>query len=136
MIFLFIVRVKLFDRLKAVWSKLVTLSRTGLVNLNLFALRDFQNGVNQITAKRLGRLATRLYMTLVITGLVILVIYTAIRPRILVKTLDRPSFDIYKRLIRDHSDTLECSCSSISSTYDRYVKIEPVFHQVKPLILH
>ncbi|CAF3744360.1 unnamed protein product [Adineta steineri] len=79
---------------------------------------------------RLGRITTRLYIVLLITGHVILILYTIIQPQILTKTFDQPSLTTYNHLMVDHSDTLQCPCSSISSIYDRYVTIEPVFHQV------
>jgi hypothetical protein len=61
----------------------------------------------------------------------ILALYTFIQPETLTKTFDRPSFDQYKTLKQAHGDKLECSCSLIASKYDRFVKIEPIFHQVR-----
>ena len=53
------------------------------------------------------------------------------QPQIVTKIFNKPSFNVYNRLIHDHENTLQCSCSSISSTYDRFVQIESVFHQVR-----
>ena len=122
---------KFFDRIKLACQQRVLLLHTLLINLNLYPLRTFQNHVDQTTAKRLGRWATRLYIGLLVISLITLVIYTAIQPRILTATFDRPSFHTYNRLARDHGETLQCTCSSIATAYDRFVSIEPLFHQVK-----
>ncbi|CAF0976794.1 unnamed protein product [Adineta steineri] len=79
---------------------------------------------------RLGQITTRLYIVLLIIGHVILILHTIIQPQILTKIFDQPSLTTYDRLMVDHSDTLQCPCSSISSIYNRYITIEPVFHQV------
>jgi hypothetical protein len=82
-------------------------------------------------ATRLGQWATRLYIILLTIGFATLAVYTVIRPQTLTKTFDRPSLNIYNHLKHDYGDKLECSCSSIASTYDQYVNIEPVFHEVR-----
>ncbi|CAF0975007.1 unnamed protein product [Adineta steineri] len=79
---------------------------------------------------RLGQITTRLYIVLLIAGHIILILYTIIQPQILTKIFDQPSLTTYNRLMVDHSDTLQCPCSSISSLYGRYITIESVFHQV------
>jgi hypothetical protein len=99
--------------------------------LNLFPLRSFETNNDRLNAKYLGQLATRLYMALLCIGLSILAFYTIIQPSLLTKTFVKPSIDIFKRLMKDHSDTLICPCSSISTPYDRFVQIEPSFHPVR-----
>ncbi|CAF1642375.1 unnamed protein product, partial [Adineta steineri] len=81
-------------------------------------------------AKYLGQLATRLYIVLLVIGLIILTLYSVVKPRLLSKSFAKPSLDVYNSLVRDHHDTLRCPCSNISSVYDRYVQIEPKFHQI------
>jgi NADH:ubiquinone oxidoreductase subunit 4 (subunit M) len=125
------VRPKLFDRLKAALWKLVTSLYTSLIKLNIFSLWVFGSNTNRMTATRRGQWATRLYIILLIISFVIMIFYMGLRPQILTKTLNRPSFDVYSRLAHDYEDILQCSCSSISSTYDQFVQIEPVFHQVR-----
>jgi hypothetical protein len=97
----------------------------------MFPLHAFGSSVDRMRAKYLGQLATRLYIVLLIIGLVILTLYSVVRPRPVTKSFKEPSFDVYNRLIHDHSVTLRCPCSFVSSIYDHYVKIEPIFHQVK-----
>ena len=129
--FLCIDRPKLSQRIKMITQKLFTILYTKLVNLNLFPLRDFGSTISRVTAKRLGQLATRLYIVLLTVGLIILVFYTIIQPQLIKKTFDRPSLDVYERLLRDHSETLQCPCSSISLLYDQFITIEPLFHPVR-----
>ncbi|CAF4117745.1 unnamed protein product, partial [Adineta steineri] len=45
-------------------------------------------------------------------------------------TFDKPSFNVYNALVKDHGDTLQCQCSLISSTYNQYVQLEPIFHPI------
>jgi len=127
-------RPKWFDRLKMAIRKLFRFLYTELIELNLFSVRDFGNNVDRTIAKRLGQWATRLYIVLLIVGMAILALYTFIQPETLTKTFDRPSFDQYKNLKQAHGDELECSCSLIASKYDRFVKIEPIFHQVRTYV--
>ena len=101
-----------------------------LVNLNVFSVRTFGSSIDRAQAKHLGQLATRLYIVLLVIGIVILGLYTIIQPQTLTKTFLKPSLNLYNSLIVDHSDTLECPCSSISSTYEGFIQIEPIFHQV------
>lgn len=101
-----------------------------MYELNMFPLRHFGSNVDRISGKRLGQLTTRLYIFLLTVSLVILVFYNIIRPKQLTETFIRPTIHTYHRLIADHGDTLQCPCSSISSMYDQYVKVDAVYHQV------
>ena len=97
----------------------------------MFPLHTFGSNVDRMRAKYLAQLATRLYIVLLIIGLAILTLYSVIQPRLITKPFKEPSFEVYNRLMHDHSDTLKCPCSFVSSIYDRYIKMEPKFHQVK-----
>lgn len=99
----------------------------------MFPLRIFGSSIDRTRAKRLGQIATRLYIILLIINLVIATLYTIVRPETLTNTFDKPSYDLYNRLLVEHNDSLRCHCSSISSMYKEYVTIEPVFHQVSQL---
>lgn len=101
------------------------------VTFNIFSVRYFGSNVDRLTAKRLGRWATRLHTILFIIGISILTLYTIVRPQTLIKTIDKPSFNLYNHLKEDHGDTLECTCSLIASTFDQFVTIEAVFHEVR-----
>ena len=119
------------DRLKGTVRKMMKFFHIMLIDLNIFPRRDFSFIVDNTIAKRLGQWATRLFIILFITTLTILSVYTIAQPRSRTQTYSKPSFDFYQRLIKTYGNQLKCACSSISSTYNRFVQIQPRFHQVK-----
>ncbi|CAF1265964.1 unnamed protein product [Adineta ricciae] len=118
------------QKLITIWRKLVMFLFTKIFSMNIFPPRRFPGDIDAAKRKYLGQYATRLYIVLLIFGLSILTIYAAVDPQILTKTFSKPSLSDYRRLIRDHNDTLQCPCSTISSILHQYVSIKPVFHQV------
>ncbi|CAF3911936.1 unnamed protein product, partial [Adineta steineri] len=124
------VRPKLFDRIKGILPKIRTLIYTKLIDLNMFSLWTFGSDTNRMIAKRLGQMATRLYILLLMISFTIVALYTIIQPQLITKTFSNPSFNLYNNLVQKHGTTLQCQCSSISSTYNHYVEITPIFHQV------
>ncbi|CAF1042277.1 unnamed protein product [Adineta steineri] len=120
----------LYNRIKIFLCNMMTFLSVTLINLNIFPKRSFANNINHIKAQHLGRLSTRLYIVLLIIAIVILSLYTIIQPQILTKSFPQPSFKTYNDLLIHHSSTLQCSCSSISSTYNQFINIEPMFHQI------
>lgn len=130
-IFLHVGSTRLTDRVKETPSKIVTLLRTALVNLNIFPIRTFAANTDRHQAKYLGIVSTRVYIVLLIIGCPILALYTLIKPQILTVNIKKPSLTLYKSLLLEHLDTLRCSCFTTSSTYNRFMNIEPLFHQVR-----
>ena len=110
---------------------LISLVFTRLVNLNLFTQENFGINTDRLRNQRLGQLSTRLYIVVLIICFVVFILRTIVQPEILTKTFDKPSYIKYVRLVFDHSDNLECLCSSISLTYNRYINIQPMFHPVR-----
>ena len=122
---------KMADRIKTGLRKVVKLLCTRLVTFNMFPPRNFGSRLDQNKAKRLGQWTTRLYIVLLVASVVIWALRSAIEPRILTKSYTNPTFDEYRRLSRTHGDALQCPCSSISLKYEQFVRINPVFHQVR-----
>ncbi|CAF1427348.1 unnamed protein product [Adineta steineri] len=122
--------VAVLDRVRQVLKKMITLLRTTLINLNIFPIRTFGSNTDRMQAKYLGILSTRLYIVLVIIGFTILSLYIIIQPETLTTNIAKPSLTVYKSLLLEHHDTLRCPCSTISSAYDRFMNIEPIFHQI------
>ncbi|CAF1085874.1 unnamed protein product [Adineta steineri] len=120
----------LFDRIKNILYNMMAFLSVTLINLNIFPKRSFANNINHMKAQHLGRLSTRLYIIFLIIAIAILSLYTIIQPQILTKRFPQPSFKIYNDLLTHHSSTLQCPCSSISSTYNQFITIEPLFHQI------
>ncbi|CAF1165707.1 unnamed protein product [Adineta ricciae] len=118
------------DRLKTLVDTFVALLRNTILNLNIFTVHDFGSHDDRATVKRHGQWATRLFFILFLGSLILLISYTTIQPTTITKTYDRPLFTFYKHLIEIHGDELECTCSNIASSFDRFVNIEPVFHSI------
>ena len=129
--FLCTVRQNWLDRLKMIIRNLVTLLYTKLADINIFPVQDFGSNTNRILAKRLGQWTTRLYIGLLTIGLATIALYTIVQPQTLTKSFSRPPFNLYKQLQQDYGDELTCSCSLIQSSYDQFVNIKPVFHEVR-----
>ncbi|CAF0767197.1 unnamed protein product [Adineta steineri] len=120
----------LFNRIKIFLCNTMRFLSVTLINLNIFPKRSFANNINHMKAQHLGRLSTRLYIVLLIIVIAILSLYTIIQPQILTKSFSQPSFKTYNDLLTHHSSTIQCPCSSISSTYNQFINIEPIFHQI------
>ncbi|CAF1199869.1 unnamed protein product [Adineta ricciae] len=121
---------KLSTRIRILLRKAIAFLYVKSVNLNLFPVRTFGCSVDRIQAKHLGRFATRLYIILLVICIAILGLYTIVQPQILTKTFVKPSLNQYNQLVVEHPDTLSCPCSTISSPYERFIKIKPEFHQI------
>ncbi|CAF1313680.1 unnamed protein product [Adineta ricciae] len=121
---------KYSDRLKFLIRNLNTLFHSTIINLNIFRRRDFSSNLDQIRAKYLGQWATRLYIVLLVIGITIVILFTITQPRTITETFDKPSIDEYNHLLTIYGNKLECSCSFISSSYNKFVKIEPKFHEI------
>ncbi|UJR13165.1 hypothetical protein I4U23_000188 [Adineta vaga] len=124
------IRPRLCVRIKILLTNIVERIYRELIDLNMFPQENFGRNINRIRMKQLGQLSTRLYIILLISGLSILLLYSIIQPRILIKTFNKPTLNSYNHLILDHNNSLQCPCSMISSMYKQYVTIEPRFHPI------
>lgn len=101
--------------------------RSTFFNFSIFLLRDFDSHIDQPTAKRLGRWATRLYLTLLVLVLATLAVVQICQLRMLTKTFDQPTLEL---LFDRHAEDLRCPCSSSASTLASFVRTQVVLHQV------
>lgn len=120
----------LSDRLKLWIQQCIHLLCKTLIDFNIFPNRTFGSHVDQMTAKRLGQLATRLYFILLTINFVILTLYIIIQQQTLTKEFNKPSFDTYKQLEQIYGEQLQCLCSSVSLPYKEFVEIKPKFHPI------
>ena len=127
---LFLVVLSWSERLKRMKQKMIMLVYDTLINLNLFPRRVFESHTDPITVRYHGKLATRLYLILLIISFTILTLYNISQKQIMTKEFNKPSLETYKQLIQIYGDQLKCSCSSISSTYGQFIEIEPIFHEI------
>ena len=128
---LLIVRLKWYERIKVAVKTLPKLVLDLVLNLNIFALRDFGISIDRTTAKRYGQWATRLYFVLFIIGLVIQFIYTNIQSHFVTINFDKPSYAIHNGLKQKYGDKLTCPCSLIASPLVRLAHVEAVFYEVR-----
>ncbi|CAF1663667.1 unnamed protein product, partial [Adineta ricciae] len=75
-------------------------------------------------------LSTRLYLILLVISVSILTIYTSFTVRIKDESIKTPTYSQYQQLYKKYSNTLQCSCTNLSIEYGKFVKTEPLFHQV------
>jgi hypothetical protein len=104
--------------------------RTKITNFNLFETSSFGNDVDQPTRIWLGRLTTRFYICLYITGLIILALYTSIQQRTLRTKIDNPSLSVAQQLQNEYINTVECPCTRASIPFAEFVSVQTHFHQV------
>ncbi|CAF1412710.1 unnamed protein product [Adineta ricciae] len=75
-------------------------------------------------------LSTRLYLILLVISVSILTTYTSFTVRIKDESIKSPTYSQYQQLNRKYSNTLQCLCTNLSIEYGKFVKTEPLFHQV------
>jgi hypothetical protein len=72
----------------------------------------------------------RLHFILVVTIVYVLYIYSVFSPRIITVEIMKPSLSMYKDLVAQSYDSLECPCTQISIKYESFLNIQPRFHEV------
>ena len=80
--------------------------------------------------ERVGILATRLYLILVLIGLLALGFYTSLVMRTQIRTIADPSLGQFEELNSLHASTLSCPCSRFSMSYARIMSLAPRYHQI------
>ncbi|CAF0953174.1 unnamed protein product [Adineta ricciae] len=126
----FKVRRRDFSQLKTTVKNAISIGYSSAINLNIFSPRDLGSNTDRVTAKHLGKWATRIYIVLFIIGLSILTLYAAFTPQTITKIFNKPSFTSYNQLKQQYGDQLKCSCSIIASKYAQFTQITPAFHQI------
>lgn len=130
MTFFFLVVRSWSEQLTLFKQKLISSSYNILISLNIFPRHTFASNIDQMTAKYYGKLATRLYLLLLLISFIILTLYTITQQHMFTKEFHKPSFETYNELIRKYDNQLKCSCSSVSSKYQQFIEIEPIFHEI------
>jgi hypothetical protein len=96
-----------------------------LIELNIFK----HHGSNEHHL-HYQRIATRLYILILVISLIILNFYSLLIKEIHNGTVLNPTESEYNRLEQIYSDSLSCPCTSISMNYSTFINIEPQYHQV------
>lgn len=110
--------------IKVVWYGI----KNKLVNLNIFDTEDTWFDHH----RRFGAImATRVYLVLLATTLIILTLYNLFASQIQYYSVQNPSQSVFEELDsnRLYSLTLNCPCRTIAISYSSFVTIAPHFHQ-------
>ena len=106
-----------------------------LVALNLFVDPSHEDPDNSDVVHE-QILTTRVYIFLLTTTVLIISLFTMLRPISAFETVSKPTLDTYLRLETMHSSTLACLCRQPVVTYASFFSIEPVYHAVSILSTH
>ncbi|CAF1271274.1 unnamed protein product [Adineta steineri] len=106
-------------RIRSLFTKLKKL----LQELNLF-----NSGSNDVVKIKNEKRSTRLYLILLIISTIILTFYYCIIPFLNTVIILSPSFIEYSALIK--YPTLKCPCSNIVIEYNKFLEIEPLYHEL------
>ena len=107
--------------------------RNNLIELNIFSVRHIGNHQNQFVAKQIGIWSTRLFFSLFLLGLVILIFYSIFQLETVNLIFENPSLQSYQQLQMKYKEQLKCSCSNIALKYEHFVGMKADFHQVSLL---
>lgn len=99
--------------------------RSRIIGLNLF-----KSGSNEVETVRKELWSTRLYLTVLIMALMLLVIYTGLGTQTVHVVVNNPSVETYEALELKY-ETLKCPCSQIAVNYGSFIQIEAVYHPVR-----
>ncbi|CAF3313582.1 unnamed protein product [Rotaria sp. Silwood2] len=100
--------------------------RRTIHNFNLFP----SDNKNDSEEERIGIIATRLYIFLIFTGLIILGFYTSLLKHNQTYTVEKPSLSKFEELYSMHSSTLNCPCSRFSMLHDQVMSLTPRYHSI------
>ncbi|UJR18428.1 hypothetical protein I4U23_005333 [Adineta vaga] len=76
------------------------------------------------------KIITIVYLILLTNSCLILVLFTSINTEFVTIEELNPLLDTYDKLYIKHSNTLQCSCSSMVIPYQSFIRLSPIFHQV------
>ena len=104
-------------------------ARQELIQLNLFADATTLSSGNE-AIRRDQILATRVYLSLLISILSVLVLFTCLSTQNVLVTIPKPSIDMFTKLDATYSQTLSCPCQQIAVPYSSFLSIASTGHPV------
>ncbi|UJR12169.1 hypothetical protein I4U23_016346 [Adineta vaga] len=99
--------------------------KTKVVHLNLFQTRSTNN---HKIKKQLY--STRFYIIILIISFPILLSYTLLNQKLITITVQLHSLNQYDNLRMKYPTTITCPCSTISIGYNRFIELNPFYHQI------
>ncbi|UJR07361.1 hypothetical protein I4U23_011647 [Adineta vaga] len=101
-----------------------TLLKKVVIELNLFQQQSSND--RQVYYQRI---ATRIYICMLISSLTVLATYTLLSVSIYHETEFKPTSSKYIELEQKYPSSLSCQCSVISIPYSTFITMHPQFHQ-------
>ena len=100
-----------------------------LLKLNLYVDSRTRNSTDvQVIHDQI--VSTRVYIVLVTKILLIITLFTALRPVMITEVVLKPSLDTYLQLEAAHASRLSCLCRQSTVKYASFFTIKPVYHDV------
>ena len=101
-----------------------SVSLVAIRNMNIFAKSANEHDIYK------GRLATRLFLFVLIVLLSILLLYTSLINIKQLIIISKPTMNQYVQLNSKYSQTLTCPCSQISMNYKEIIEMSYKFHEI------
>ena len=76
------------------------------------------------------RFLTRCFILLMMTATMIIAFYIFFQKQNQTITITNPSLDTYYQLYNDHQDSLKCPCSQLSMSYDKFINVSIILHEI------
>jgi hypothetical protein len=95
--------------------------------LNLFPTSPRSDDEYQLKTEKIS---TFVYIILLIIGCLVLLVFIATQSVTQIITIKTPSFNKYQTLYDQQHEKLSCPCSTITSKYEDFLWINPVFHPI------
>ncbi|CAF1054227.1 unnamed protein product [Adineta steineri] len=105
--------------------QLFPLVKTKLINLNLFQTHS----TNPHTIRK-QLFTTRFYIIILIIIFPIILSYILLNQKSISVTVKLQSLDQYNNLRTKYPTTITCPCTDISIRYDRFIELNPSYHQI------
>jgi hypothetical protein len=114
-----------------VWHYFPTIAITlkqHVMTANLF--RKESSISRMANAQELGLIATRIYIVLLLGGMLLFALFTGLIQVAVSNTVSSPSLGTFEYLQGIYPTTLSCPCQQINIPYRTYLSLMPMFHQV------
>ncbi|CAF1306333.1 unnamed protein product [Adineta ricciae] len=98
-----------------------------IYNFNMFPSVPPSTDENDL---RDERLSTRLFIPLFILSLITILFYYSLINVTITVTRENPSLSEYRQLYEEHSQTLTCPCTKVSTNYKEFLQVTYTLHQV------
>ena len=93
-------------------------------------LNIFDTETNDDDEQRKQIISTRVYLFLLTSLLIVFILFTSLPYHSNIITMPTPTLRQYEQLAQSFSSSLRCPCKSISIPYEKFISINPVYHEI------